>query len=66
MADIIDAAQELADQHLAQALKNRKRTARPMARGYCLNPACSDDLHADGQLFCDAACAAEYEKYGRR
>jgi predicted nucleic acid-binding Zn ribbon protein len=61
MADEIDQAQEQIEQHLAFALKSRKReTLRPI--GSCRF--CEDAIEA-GLLFCSADCRDDWDRVKR-
>lgn len=66
MADIADIGNEINDLATERAISNLKdkmdSSPRIEPQGYCLNPCCGDDLN-EGRLFCNAACANEYEVY---
>ena len=68
MPDIADEGNEINDLATDRAIakiKDKIATAvRIEPQGYCLNPKCADDLN-DGRLFCNAACAKQYEIYGK-
>lgn len=68
MADDVDSASEineLATERAIASVKDRMAAqVRIKPQGYCLNPKCADDLD-EGRLFCNAACAKQYEVYGK-
>lgn len=66
MADPVDEGNEineLATERSIANIKDKIETAvRIEPQGYCLNPKCADDL-GEGKLFCNSACAKQYEVY---
>lgn len=57
MADDIDKAQELNEQHLEQSLKKIK-IGSPVFSGFCLN--CAEPIGA--KRYCDRECREEHER----
>jgi len=66
MADIADEGNEITELATERAIAKIKDKIADAVRiepqGFCLNPKCADDLD-EGRLFCNAACAKQYEVY---
>lgn len=66
MADMADEGNEITELETERAIAKVKdqiaESVRIEPQGYCLNPKCADDLN-EGRLFCNAACAKQYEVY---
>lgn len=61
MSDIIDMANERADQHLALSLQAaRVPTCVLPATGYCHN--CGEDVAREDWRFCDTECRNDWQK----
>lgn len=68
-ADPIESATKTTDLHLAIALKahqEKDRRSGVWAKGACNNPACSEPLENERQLYCDGDCASEHDALQKR
>ncbi|KOF30942.1 hypothetical protein BA746_00290 [Vibrio parahaemolyticus] len=65
MNDIIDIANERVEQNLQAAINAaRKSTDTFLLKGICHN--CGEHLDNPNGIFCDSACAEDYEQYINR
>ena len=66
MTDVIDQAQAFDLLNLQQALDvqavRSAHAPRAVARGYCLNPHCAEDLSGAEQLYCGPSCAEQHHR----
>lgn len=65
MADMVDVGNELAAMHIDMAILDTKANLGkdvPVPNGFC--HFCEDDV-APPRIFCNSACATDYEKYNR-
>ena len=67
-ADVLDSAFLNQEENVLAAIQRVAVTtanSKIHPNGVCHSPCCGDDLSNPKQLFCDAQCAQDYQKYSK-